>query len=43
VRGCKHISRICGDKLPKKQVSRAITLQNPPITLQFLHNVPFDI
>jgi hypothetical protein len=28
VRGFKHISRICGEKLSKNQVSRAITLQN---------------
>jgi hypothetical protein len=28
VRGFKHISHICGDKLSKKQVSIAITLQN---------------
>jgi hypothetical protein len=28
VRGFKHISRICGDKLSKKQVSGAITIQN---------------
>jgi hypothetical protein len=43
VRGFKHLSRIVETSCKKKQVSRAITLQNPPITLQFLHNVPFDI